>query len=109
MQKPTRIHQNKTPIRRHFIKEWAEARNLTRADLARELGIDKSQPSRWWDGQMPQPAEQERIAAVFGIEPEALLRHPDADWMSRFFEGRASEERERIKKAMELSFPLKRA
>jgi transcriptional regulator with XRE-family HTH domain len=108
MQKPTRIHQNKTPIRRHFIKEWAETRNMTQADLARELGVDKSQTSRWWQGQMPQPAWQERIAGVFAIEPDGLLRHPDQDWMARFFEGRAAEERDRIKQAMELSFPLKR-
>lgn len=108
MQKPVRIHQNKTPIRRHYIKEWAEARNMTQADLARELDTDKSQTSRWWQGQMPNSSTQERIAAVFEIEPEALLRHPDQDWMARFFEGRAAEERDRIKQAMELSFPVKK-
>lgn len=107
MHKPTRIHHNKTPIRRHFIAEWAEARGMRQVDVAEELGVDKSQASRWFAGQMPQPHFQERLAALFEIEPEALLRHPDADWMSRFFEGRQIEERERIKRAIELSFPLK--
>lgn len=103
----TRIHQRKEPTRRHFIAEWAEARNMTRADVARELGVDKSQTTRWFQGQLPQPHYQERLAALFNIEAEALLRHPDADWMSRMFEGRSAKEREHMRKSIETTFPPK--
>lgn len=107
MKKLTRIHAGKQPVRRHFIKEWMEVRGIEPADLVEALDVDKSQVYRWIKGQLPQPKYQERIAAMFELEPEALLRHPDDDWMARFFEGRDIAERERIKKAMELSWPLK--
>lgn len=107
MPKLPRIHQNKTPIRRHFIAEWAEARNMTRADVARELDVDKSQTTRWFQGQLPQPAFQEKLAALFEIAPEALLRHPDDDWLSRMFEGRSAKEREHMKRSIETTFPPK--
>lgn len=101
----SRIHQNRTPIRRQFIKEWAEVRGYSQAELAKELDVDKSQASRWFAGQLPQPRFQEMIAQLFEIEPEALLRHPDNDWLARFFEGRKADERERIKKTIEAAFP----
>lgn len=105
MQKPSAIHQNKTPVRRHFIKEWMESRGLEPADLIEQLDADRSTVYRWLDGQMPQPRWQAKLAAVFHVEPEDLLRDPDADWLSRFFEGRKADERERIKQAMELAWP----
>lgn len=107
MAKVTKIHQGKEPFRRHFIEEWAALRNLTRADVARELGVDKSQTTRWFQGQLPQRHWQERIAALFEIAPEALLRHPDEDWLARMFEGRRADERERMKQAIELTWPPK--
>lgn len=85
-----------------------EARNLKVADLIRDLEFDRSTIYRWMDGNMPQPAQQERLAALFEIEPEALLRHPDDDWIARFFHGRSEEERQRIKQAMELAWPVNR-
>lgn len=102
-----RIHQSKKPVRRHYIREWAEARGLRQVDVVEQLGIEKSQVSRWFAGQLPNPKFQAMLAELFSIEPEALLRHPDQDWMARFFEGRAQEERERIKQAMELAWPKK--
>lgn len=82
-----------------------EARNRTPADLIRDLDSDKSTVYRWLQGQLPHPEQQEQIAAYFEIEPEALLRHPDDDWIARFLRGRSEEERERIKQAMELAWP----
>lgn len=81
---------------------------MTPAVLIEELDVDKSQVYRWLKGQLPHADMQERIAALFQIEPEALLRHPDDDWLSRFFSGRDAAERDRIKKAMELAWPPKR-
>lgn len=105
MPDPTQIHKNKTPTRRHFIKEWADARNMTAADIIELTGIEKSQVYRWFAGQMPQPRFQVLLAEMFEIKPEALLRHPDQDWLAEFFQDRQAEERERIKQAMELAWP----
>ena len=100
------IHQNKTPVRRHFIAEWAEHRGLSQADIARELGIDKSVVSRWFnEGKLPRAENQEALAGLFGVEPEAILRDPDDDWIARFMQDRSREEKERIKTTLESAFP----
>lgn len=105
MPRISHIHQGKTPVRRHFIKEWMESRNMKPPELISLLDADRSTVYRWLDGQLPQPQWQERLAALFDIEPDALLRHPDDDWLARFFRNRDASERERIKKAMEIAWP----
>lgn len=117
----TRIHQNKQPIRRHFLNEWLVAKNLKPADLVDLLNdpdrsmdleeIGKSQVYRWLAGQLPHPATQQRIAQALGEgdRPEALLRHPDDDWVARFMDGRSQEEIQRIKNTLENAFPKKDA
>lgn len=117
MAKLARIHQNKQPIRRHFLPEWLEAKGLDAPALLALLNdpdrsshlneVEKSQVYRWLKGQMPGPAHQERVAAVLQIEPEALLRHPDDDWVARFLDGRDKDEVLRIKATLESAFPKK--
>lgn len=107
MGKESGIHQSKQPRRPHYIEAWAKRRGLNQADLARELGADKSVVSRWFKGSTPSPDWQERLAALFFCEPESLFRHPDDDWLRRFFQNRSEEEIERIKKSLEFGFPLK--
>lgn len=103
----TRIHTQKQPRRPHFIKEWANRRHLTQADLARELGADKSLVSRWFSGSTPGVDWQERLAGLFSCDPDALFRHPNDDWIKRFFEGRSEDEIEHIRKSLEITFPKK--
>ncbi len=117
MTKPTKIHQNKQPIRRHFIAEWLEAKDMTPVELLEALNdpdrsseyqfIDKSQVYRWLKGQLPQPAMQERIAAALGFEddPGALLRPPEMDWISDFFKERSLDELQKIRTVLETAFP----
>lgn len=69
--------------------------------------LDKTQVYRWLRGVLPHPEMQRRIEGVLNLDENGLLRHPDQDWLARFFEGRSREETERIKKAMELSWPKK--
>lgn len=70
--------------------------------------IDKSQVYRWLKGQLPHPPMQKRIADALGLDaPTDLLRHPDDDWLAKFFRDRDSEEIERIKKTLESAFPRK--
>lgn len=103
----TTIHKSKQPRRPHYIAEWAEARNLNQADLARELGADKSVVSRWFNGTTPGIEWQEKLAALFNCEPEALFRHPDDDWLAKFFRDRSRTEIEKMKQMLELAFPKK--
>jgi len=107
MSSEPRIHSMKQPRRPHFIREWAERRHLTQADLARELGADKSLVSRWFNGSTPGVDWQQRLAALFHCEEDALFRHPDDDWIRRFFEGRSREEIEHIRRSLETIFPRK--
>lgn len=103
----TRIHKGKQPRRPHHIADWAEARGLSQADIARELDADKSVVSRWFSGTTPGEDYQERLAGLFHCSREALFRHPDDDWLARFFQDREREEIERIKKTLEAAFPRK--
>jgi transcriptional regulator with XRE-family HTH domain len=80
---------------------------LSQADLARELGADKGLVSRWFSGSSPGVEWQEKLAALFHCDPEDLFRHPNEDWLKRFFQGRSEEEIERIKASLELIFPKK--
>lgn len=105
MSEITAIHRSKQPRRPHFIPEWAEARNLSQADLARELEADKSVVSRWFNGTTPGVEWQQKLAALFHCEPDSLFRHPDDDWMAQFFRDRSREELERMKKLLEAAFP----
>jgi transcriptional regulator with XRE-family HTH domain len=102
------IHQGKTPNRRHFIPEWAEVRHLSRQDIINELDVDKGQVSRWFNGQLPQPRMQARLEALLDLPRNGIFRHPDVDWLSRLFEGRDKEERDRMKQSIELAWQRKR-
>lgn len=104
----TQIHKGRQPRRPHYIAEWAERRHMSQADLARELGADKSVISRWFAGSTPGTEWQQRLSDLFEIEPESLFRSPDDDWLARFFAGRQREEIERIKQMLEVAFPSKK-
>lgn len=96
MPRPTKIHKDKQPHRFHYIPEWARHRNVKQADIARGLQVDKSTVSRWFDGTLP---AEDHLIALAGFleadEPAALFRHPDDDWLARFFRGRSAAQRKR--------------
>lgn len=102
------IHGGKTPPRIHFIPEWAEKRGLTQADIVRITGIDKSNVSRWFKGVVPRHEHLLILVDCLAVDgPNDLFRHPDDDWISRFFRDRSLEERERMIKTLEAAFPRK--
>lgn len=102
----TRIHRRAQPRRPHFIPEWAERRGYeTQSDLAEALSADKSVVSRWYNGTSPSEDWQTRLAALFHCERESLFRHPDDDWLARFFRDRDDNEMSRIKQMLEAAFP----
>ncbi|AKR57146.1 hypothetical protein XM25_15370 [Devosia sp. H5989] len=105
MAKLSTIHGDKTPIRIHFIAEWAEKRGLSQADIVREVGADKSVVSRWFSGSLPSEKYLEPLAGLFATEISGLFRHPDDDWMVRFLQERSVDELTRIKQTLEVAFP----
>lgn len=116
----SKIHQDKQPVRRHFIAEWLQARGMSAMDLLGALNdpdrpmelseVDKSQVYRWLKGQLPHSSMQLRIKDALGLDdPADLLREPDNDWFSQFFKDRSDDEIERMKVLLETAFPKKRA
>jgi transcriptional regulator with XRE-family HTH domain len=105
MDKIASTHAGRQPRRPHHIADWAEYRGFRQADIADQIGADKSVVSRWFKGTTPGVEWQEKLAALFHCDPESLFRHPNEDWLKRFMERRSMEEIERIKKILEAAFP----
>lgn len=95
MNNVTRIHTDKESYRIHYIVEWADKRNLSRADISREIDADKSLVTRWFQGKTPKAEYLEKLAALFGTDVKGLYRHPDDDWIARFFRDRTEEQKEK--------------
>lgn len=104
MNNPNAIHADKTPVRIHFIVEWAERRNLKQADIVREIGADKGLVSRWFDGTVPKGEYLEKLAELFGTDVHGLFRHPDDDWLAKLFRDKSEAERERAINMLKLFF-----
>ncbi|WP_026618320.1 helix-turn-helix transcriptional regulator [Ensifer sp. WSM1721] len=98
------IHGGKSPIRIHYLPEWADKRNLSQADIVREIGVDKSLVSRWFDGTLPKAEYLERLAALFGTDVHGLFRHPDDDWLAKFFRDKTEEQKERAIEMLRIFF-----
>lgn len=97
---------NKPKVRRHFIREWAEDKGFTQAQITEETGADKGLVSRWFGGVLPGHRYLAKLANLFGTTPDALFRHPSYDaWFSEFMEGRDEAECARIKRSLEATFP----
>lgn len=84
-----------------------ERRNLRPVDLVNDLGVDKSNVSKWLSGSSPGAIWQEKLREYFEAGDEGIFRHPDDDWMARFLTGRPRDEIERIKSTLETAFPRK--
>lgn len=104
MNNVTRIHSDKAPTRIHFIVEWAEKRGLIQADIVREIGADKGLVSRWFDGKVPKADYLAKLAALFETDVNGLFRHPDDDWLAKFFKDKSDEQKERAIEMLRLWF-----
>lgn len=104
MNNPTEIHADKTPKRIHFIVEWAEKRNLKQADIVREIGADKGLVSRWFDGTVPKGDYLIKLADLFGTDIHGIFRHPDDDWLAKFFQDKTDRQREDAIQMLKLFF-----
>jgi transcriptional regulator with XRE-family HTH domain len=105
MARVSKIFGTRNPTRIHFLAEWAERRGMIQADIARELGVDKGTVSRWFDGFLPKEQTIPLLAEILSIEPSALFRHPDDDWIARIVSGRNDDEKQRIIAMIDAAFP----
>lgn len=101
----TRIHIDKNPPRRHYIVEWAEHRNMKQVDISRELGANKGTVSKWFGGAVPRDDWLQPLAELLNTTTDGLFRHPDDDWITRFFHDRSAEEKRRAMQILEAAFP----
>lgn len=104
----TRIHTDKNPPRRHYIVEWAEHRQLSQADISRELGVNKGTVSKWFGGAVPRDDWLQPLAELLNTTPDGIFRDPQEDWITRFFRERSAEEKQRAMQILEAAFPPKR-
>jgi transcriptional regulator with XRE-family HTH domain len=88
----------------HYIPEWASHRHLTRADISREIGADRSLVSRWFAGTIPSERWLEPLANLFGVEVAAIFRHPDDDWLAKFFRDKTEEQKEAAIEVLKIFF-----
>lgn len=104
----SQIYRGRQPNRPHFIPEWAEHRGYaTQAELVEALDADKSVVSRWYGGTSPSKEWQKKLAALFDCERDGIFRHPDDDWIAKFFRDRSADEIKRMKQMLEAAFPAK--
>jgi transcriptional regulator with XRE-family HTH domain len=83
-----RIHHGKTPVRIHFIAEWAALRGLKAVDIVNDLGADPATVSRWFnEGNVPSAKYLEPLAEYLGApDANALFHDPQDDWIARLFQ-----------------------
>ena len=66
-------------LRRHFIREWLEVKNVKQAELARRMDTDKANVTRWIDE--PWRINMDVLSAIadaLGLSDAGdLLRSPD--------------------------------
>lgn len=68
---------SKSRKRRHYIAEWARAKDVSQTQIVNETGADKSLVSRWFNqGNQPSEPYLEQLAAMFGTERDALFYPP---------------------------------
>lgn len=108
MSEVTQIHKGKTPRNIHFIVEWAEKRGLRQADIVEQIGVDKSLVSRWFKGTMPKADYLDKIAALMSTDVQGLMRHPDDDWLAKFFLDKTEEQKQKAIDMLKLMFDAKR-
>jgi transcriptional regulator with XRE-family HTH domain len=114
MAKVTRIHTDKEGCRIHYLREWLERRGTSQAALVEFLATNvdektnKGTVSKWCGGGLPSQKYLKPIADFLGLEePAEIFRHPDEDWMARFFADRPKDELRRMVETMKAAFPRK--
>lgn len=73
-----KVTPRQAPLRRTFLRQWREYRNLNQDQAADRIGVDRSTLSRIENGKLPyNQAFLEAAAAAYLCEPaDLLVRNP---------------------------------
>lgn len=108
MAQSAQTNEKDTGTRIHYIPEWATLRSMRQADIVKafpaDMNVNKSTVSRWFKGSLPEKRHLEGLGEIFGIEPASLFRHPDDDWIAKFFRERTEAERDRAIEVLKAMF-----
>lgn len=105
---------NRQPSRPHFIAAWLIMADAQPRELMHFTGADKSLVSRWFNGTSPSKKYQIKIVEFLrmklhlaSLEPDAIFRDPNLEWIAQFVRGRDVDEMKRIRSTLETAFPRK--
>lgn len=82
---------------------------MSQADIVKELGVDKGLVSRWFKGTNPGKEWRPKLEALFEAEEGGLYRHPDDDWLSKFFKDKTAEDKRKAVELLEMFFSVNRS
>ena len=110
---PVAIYSKRQPSKPHYLARLMARQNVTRSDLMKELGIDKSQLSRWLDETRPatpSPEWAHKLGQYFSPGPDEddfvdIFADPDVQWIAKKLQGRSDEEKARIIAMIDAAFP----
>jgi hypothetical protein len=111
------IYAKRQPKRPHYLAEIMEWKDVDRATLISDLGVDKSTLSRWLDEKDPTtPGTEwaEKLGRYFASGPEDedfvdIFTDPAVSRFQRLTAGRTDDEIDRMLATLEAAFPSKRA
>ena len=68
----------RAPSLHQYLSLWRSKKGLSQEQVANILGVNKSTVHRWEMGKRAVDlADLERLAAIYGVDPVALLMAPD--------------------------------
>lgn len=111
------IYAKRQQRRPHYLGKLMERQNVSRGQLVTELGVDKSQLSRWLDDEKPTTPSHhwaQELGRYFAASPDPddfvdIFADPDVERFQRMVRGRSPEEIDRMLATLEMAFGLKNA
>ena len=111
------IYAKRQQRRPHYLDKLMSRQNVSRGQLVEELGVDKSQLSRWLDEDRPSTPSPHWVAELgryFAASPDPddfvdIFADPDVQRFQRIVRGRSPEEVDRMLATLETAFGLKRS
>jgi len=111
---PARIYAGRQPTRPHYLAALLRAKNVTRATLIEELGIDKSLVSRWLDEDRPTtPGRhwQKELGRYLASDPDDfvdIFTDPNVSRFQRLTRGLSAEQVDQMLSSLEAAFKIKK-
>lgn len=111
------IYAKRQVRRPHYLAKLMARHNISRAKLIEDLGVDKSQVSRWLDEDRPStpsPEWADRMGTYFAVsdDPEDfvdIFSDPDVSRFQKMTRGLSDEEVDRMLTTLEAAYSAKRA